>query len=365
MRIGFVLPETGHWGLIRPQEWYSQPLGGRERNTILLARELAQRATVHMFTAVEREAEADGIVWRPVLDWDARPETYDAIIVLEHARFCWPRRAKVQIVWLQCADHIWGGADDNFVVDYTAFLTGWHEWYVRKECPWITADRSLQIPNVHDHLTPDWKRRRTPNSMIFMSSPDRGLWQALTILDLIRRELPDATLRVLYGAQEFADTNRWNMFRLGEAMLTVAEEHPGALYLGKCSYHESIEALKSSAMLLYPCDSWRSSETFCTVTLEACATRTPMMISNAGCLEQQWGDAGFVLRRPIDVEAWAMKATQLLQDVGAARAYCEKQAELADKYSVSHVGQRVYDLLCGLLGEQDRASFVEEWALSA
>ena len=60
-----------------------------------------------------------------------------------------------------------------------------------------------------------------------------------------------------------------------------------------------------------------------------------------------------------------MKATQLLQDVGAARVYCEKQAALADKYSVSHVGQRVYDLLCGLLGEQDQASFVAEWALSS
>lgn len=327
-----------------------------------MASEFSLWEQVDVYTIVDKVVPlSPDLTFLPITHWADQPRPYDVVIGMEAGRLFWPRRAPLQILWIQVADHLGATAEDDDVVDYTAFLTGWHEWYVRKSEPWLRPEHCIQIPNMHEHVKPDWTHRRKPHQMIYMSSPDRGLHHALRILDGVRERIPDATLKVLYGAQQFARLARWSMFRIGEQMLDVVEEHEGADFVGSRSHAECMDLLRDSALLLYPCDAEASSETFCTVVLEACATRTPTAISNAGCLEVQWQDVAFLLRRPINVEAWVALTCRLLEDVDMARKYVEQQGIVADLYDSTAVAKRTHDLVCNLLGAENRAAVIEQW----
>ena len=76
---------------------------------------------------------------------------------------------------------------------------------------------------------------------------------------------------------------------------------------------ELIGLQQSASLLIHPCDPVRPSEFFCMAVLEALASGTPCIVSDADALPELWGAVAVVLPRPIDYSQWSDEVDRLLE----------------------------------------------------
>jgi len=259
---------------------------------------------------------ADGHRCRVYGDCDGMEGFYDGVEYLHHERFpgtecdvlVASRRAdavedgvceaKLRFVWIHdvhlgdLVTHARALRTDRFLV-----LSRWHRENVLKAHPQIHPDQVIVTRNGID-LTRFARMdiKRDPHVAIYSSSPDRGLLSLLQMWPEIKKRVPDASLKVFYGFENWEKLARDNPQEGGKiaeirGMLRGLESGYDVAYIGRVPQEELAQEMLSAGVWLYP--TW-FHETSCITAMEAQAAGLRIVTSPIGALPETAPHATFI-----------------------------------------------------------------------
>lgn len=327
-------------------------IGGSETAAIHMARELAKRGhNVNVYADPEMPGTFAGICYHRHEKF--RGEQCDVFI---SSRAPWaidqfgPVRAKVKLLWVHDVDV---GADGPqmqrhlLAFDRVLCLSEWHRSYFLSRYfgldpakvlvtrngidpgRFICCDRGEPGPH-HDHKT---------NSLVWSSSPPRGLDNMLYNFGLIRQRVPDAELHVYYGfdcwesfarargaAGELAEIERY------KALLPpLGSSRDGVHYHGRVGQQELADAFMRAKVWPYLSG---FPETSCISAMEAQAAGCLPVCSNAAALPETVKHGVVVdITKPDAPQIWFDAVVRALTDEDWRRP----QAEAARAYALANL----------------------------
>lgn len=181
------------------------------------------------------------------------------------------------------------------------------------------------IPNSAD-LSMFHSRVKKPGTVVYSSSPDRGLHHLLSMWPLVKRKHADASLTVYYRLAPWLDTMRDRDDETGKRARYIEAALPklaalGVSVAGMIPNTEMAERLAESRVLAYPCDPVRYTEGYGCSVLDACAAGCMPIISNADALGEVHGGAARVLDGPIDYDRWSSAIADALSSPPSISAH--------------------------------------------
>lgn len=233
------------------------------------------------------------------------------------------RNIDFSVVEMQVA-HLYVTMDDGEsldpYIDGYAVLSNWAGDFLVENEPNITKDKISVLPNGIDLARfPDPKFGHPgpgPYSFHYASSPDRGLHHLLNIWPRLREKYPDSVLHIAYGAEKWANEIKWSHNLQSEIALDVLEglDQEGVINHGKIGQNELHQIIKQSDLLLYPCDTLQPTETGCITIIESLASGTPVVTTNADCIESEFKDVTLQSTLPFSEEAYLERIDYALTD---------------------------------------------------
>lgn len=340
-----------HWGKLNPHallESVESP-AGTEIAMMGTARALAQRGhRVTVFANCQGEV-VDGVEYvdadlaltlLTTLGCDVLVSWQDATVFLH------PVKAKLKVLMSQSSQLNVANAAD--VVDryfgisrYSAKLLLDSDAYADPSKMWITRNGiittrfSLHPDDSDKTLQENLHVLKTPHSMVWSSSPDRGLHHLVDIFTKVRAAVPDATLTILYNFDKTLESYRTQM--PGSAYVRWLEKAKelkctdGVTVLNHVSQPEVARILERTEIYAYPCDPIKPTETYCIAASEALAAGCAAVISDADCLPENFGDGAVVLPRPIDYNEWADTIVGLMSAPNARLKLVRRGLEVASR----------------------------------
>jgi glycosyltransferase involved in cell wall biosynthesis len=181
-------------------------------------------------------------------------------------------------------------------------LSNWHKEYFQY-VHGIDGHNIIVTQNGIDVKRFDQHIEKIPNRFIYSSSPDRSLDKVLRIFPKIRSRLPDATLHIFYGFENFekslphsANTEQHQLYN---DILELMQQE-GVVYHGRIDQKSLAAEFLKSDIWLYPT---QFTETYCITALEAQLAETVCICSPVGALETTVGERGILINHdPLDSE---------------------------------------------------------------
>lgn len=184
-------------------------------------------------------------------------------------------------------------------IDRFIALSPWHKQFLFDHHQNIPNDKIEIISNYFDKTRYEIEKEKIPGRMIYASSLDRGLIILLHCWKWIKQEVPEATLKILYGMDgwEKALTQRGTTQEKEHynRVINLIEEtkNQGVQFVGKVNQQQLAEEFKEASLWAYPTF---FSETFCLTALEAMASKTPIITTDLAALSSTVGDGGVLLK---------------------------------------------------------------------
>lgn len=302
LKIAFVYgPWTLGGRLIDvPNLWISpRGLTGSELSCFKYALEMSRRGhDISLFVEGASEILFDGVKIRPFNQLHTVDNSWDAV-------YSWNEPEVLKLVpstilrmvnqQVNDFDYCLPGFD-NFVDIYTSPSDS-HREYIKNSTG--SPDKWHVIPNGCDpsQYTDGPKDR---SSVIWASSPDRGLHLLLQMWPKIRKAVPDASLKIYYNMdtwlQRFTGSShshpdfREFSYRANYISMSLDRmKNMGIEKFGSTSRQKMAEEMSKAMVLAYPCDTIRFTEGFSVTTMEACAAGLVPIISDVDSLGQIYG----------------------------------------------------------------------------
>ena len=217
--------------------------------------------------------------------------------------------------------------DHMSAIDRVFCLSPWHREYVAQYHQ-ISLDKIWLTGNGIDLLRFEQKKEKIVNRFIYSSSPDRSLDRVLRLFPAIKRVLPDATLHIYYGFDNWEKSLLQRNDK--EQQLLWNEIHDGldqegVFYHGRVDQDTLAAAFIESDIWLYPTS---FAETFCITALEAQASRTLCICTPVAGLLSTVDDRGIFLEgnpEENDFEA------QVVSTITAIQGDLERKTMLLDR----------------------------------
>lgn len=238
-----------------------------------------------------------------------------------------------------CHDLWMPGAEVKQNFDKIMCLTQFHKDYVmaKQNIPaekiWITRNG----------LNPDkfkFKgKEKNPNKLVWMSSPDRGLDQAMQVCDEVRKDYPDIELHVYYGLE--------NLYKYGPAMSALADklkammaERPWVKYHGFTEQNKMYQDVSDAVIWIHPCN---FIETSCITAMEMLTLGIFPVTRRLGGLKDTLREAelkghAIMLQHPCETEDQKMAYVNATKEVLKGK-YWEKITFDTEKHSWKAVAQ--------------------------
>lgn len=362
MRIAQAL-YSNSWGETTP-EVFEKGVGGREGAMLRLSREWARAGhEVTNFVNVKQSSrieEPDAgyheYVPFPIVRTALSSFKYDACVVWEAGRVYDEHIAAnipVRLFHMQVA-HI--AAKDADAVSKHATgvvaLSDWAGMFLQQQGLEVPEDRQHVLPNgvdlsMYPRRDDLGVRRDGGLNFVYSSSPDRGLVHLLKAWPRIYAHWPGSTLYVAYGAGNWARENKWSHGRIGEVALMIERGLglPGVVDVGRISGQQLARLQLHATAWLYPCDTIQPTETGCITAVEAGAAGTPMVITDADCLGDEFGDCSMVVRLPFDEEKFLYSVAGVIEDADVYRSLALKGREMAESRDWKDIAQRWIELI--------------------
>ena len=182
-------------------------------------------------------------------------------------------------------------------------LTDWHAKQIKSVFPQFKT----QVINYGIDQTPFKVIKKTANSFIYSSFPNRGLIVVLTMWPKIIKEFPDATLNIYCNLeQEWVNTVSPEMMVSIKKLLKI--NRTGVTVHGWVSKSSLAEAWNTTEYFLYPCI---FEETFCLTALEAAISRTCVISNGLAALSETARHGIIVDGNPLD-PSWQLRCLEKL-----------------------------------------------------
>lgn len=222
-------------------------IGGSETAEIELAEWFAKLTTrkVIIFNSVTNERHINGVTYKPI-------ETVNEY--LKHNKpwvhIAWRHNNKIcdALTIVHSHDLQTPGVENTHNYAKVAVLTPWHRDFMHStqkvpfEKMFLTGNGI--VPERFDEIS-----EKDEFSFVFSSSPDRGLDRAMLVLDKVREEFPEITLKVFYGVEHL---DQYGLKDLKEKLLNMMKERPWVTYYGKTEQKEMMKHFKKAAYVVQP-----------------------------------------------------------------------------------------------------------------
>jgi glycosyltransferase involved in cell wall biosynthesis len=153
--------------------------------------------------------------------------------------------------------------------------------------------------DIESHVNGLNEYEKDHDTVLWASSPDRGLHNLLQIWPRVKNEIPSLKLRVLYKFDRWLDTftnstspfygdlveHSHRAFYVKEAMRRFEKTPCDVEFVGSVSRKGVLEEMTRAAYLAYPCDTISYTEGFSVSIMEACASKTIPIISDQDALK--------------------------------------------------------------------------------
>ena len=193
-------------------------------------------------------------------------------------------------------------------------LTPWHTELVHRTHD-IPYEKLIVTGNGIDLRRFSQKAKKIPNSFIYSSSPDRSLEVVLRLFPKIRAVLPDASLHIYYGFDNWdksiARTGNAAQGEIRDRILQLMQQE-GVHYHGRVNQSELAAAFGASDIWLYPT---QFTETYCITALEAQAAGTLCICSDLAGLSTTVGDRGILIKKDPNDPGYDEYIIDLLRDI--------------------------------------------------
>lgn len=266
-------------------------IGGSETAVIFLARLLAKKGwDVTVFNWCGNDAGVyDGVTYRN--NWEFSPNDEYNIVILWRVVELLGNNIKAKKIYLDLHDvPDVNEFTEERVEKVTKILV--KSKYHRSLLPKVPDEKFAIIPNGIDISRYVEEEEKIPHSVIYSSSPNRGLDTLLTMWPKVREKFPDATLRIFYGWNTFFALEKSNpaslvwMNQIKDKMDSLADQ--GVINMGRVSQDELAKWQKKSTVWAYPT---MFPEISCITAMEVQAAGCVPVCTDYAALSEtvQWG----------------------------------------------------------------------------
>jgi hypothetical protein len=146
---------------------------------------------------------------------------------------------------------------------------------------------------------------KTPLKFIYSSFVNRGLLQLLQMWDKIHAKYPTASLYIHCDIE-----HKWIQSILPDEITKIKDllkklDNHNVHYMGWTSKSELANTWKTADIMFYPCT---FEETFCLTALEGAISKTLIVTSKLGALQNTVGDRGILIEGDPTTEEWQKSA---------------------------------------------------------
>lgn len=188
------------------------------------------------------------------------------------------------------------------------------------------------------------------HSLVYASSPDRGLHWLLQVYPDVKKHVPDVTLDVYYDWRDFYESVRGGQtetsyrLRYCKEMLDRLSSH-GVRHHGSVSRQQLVQVFSEKRVLSYPCDTVSYTEGFSVTSLEAAVSGCVPALIGTDALEEVYGRHLDVIPSPFIANEgrYVDALVRLLVDDSHYRESQVRAQGLASLYS--------WDVVCKKLDE--------------
>lgn len=234
-----------------------------------------------------------------------------------------------------------------------------HAEFMTKHCK-LKPEKVHVVPNSTNLEFFDRNVQKEPGSVVYISSPDRGLHHLLDIWPKVRQHTPWATLKIFYrfwpwyeAVKDLDDLIGQRARHIRRRLLELGENGEnrgknGVWLMGPVNNKELAKILCRTQVLAYPCAPIRFTEGFSIAVLDACAAGVVPIISDADALPSIYAGIAEIIpntRKRENISLWAATiALYLINDKRRA----EKSAQVVQfsrNFSRQIVAQKWEDLI--------------------
>jgi glycosyltransferase involved in cell wall biosynthesis len=297
-------------------ELWTSPRGltGSDLGVVVISKELAVRGhDVHLFTAHVAPANKPQ-TWENVnlYNFEERniiDDSFDAIISInEPDVFRGINSKALKVCWQFLNDFTYSQPGYDDFVDVWLSPCEMHMEYLKKLVPKPEKWSVLSLG-----CTPEWyEDKRVPGRVIWTSSCDRGLHWLLNQWPTIKEAVPYATLKIFYHFNydtviNFEHNSGYHphIVEMAQRMRYIREmakklKPLGVEHVGSISRADMEKEASKASVFAFPVDTVAFSEGFSVSTLEAHASFTVPVITDADCLGSIYKDSGaIVIKSPV------------------------------------------------------------------
>lgn len=229
-------------------------------------------------------------------------------------------------------------------IDKYIALSPWHKQFLASHHQNIPQEKLEVIPNYFDvtryHEDINKPIEKVPDRLIYASSLDRGLLVLLHCYPWIKQQIPELSLRILYGVDGWEKTiksrgTEQDKSHYERVMKLMKDLKPqGVEYVGKVNQIQLAEEFKAASLWAHPTF---FSETFCLTALEAFASKTPVITTNLAALTTTVGEGGILLNGdPTSTEycqSFVQNVINVLKDKNLSDALVGKGLQQLKKFN--------------------------------
>lgn len=240
--------------------------------------------------------------------------------------------------------------------DIYAFPSHSHLEFMLKRCK-LKPGKCVVIPNSTNVEFFKPEMEKVPGSVVYTSSPDRGLHHLLDIFPLVREKVPGATLKIFYRFWPWYKAAKDGQDLIGQRARYIAERlaqlgtnnENGVTLVGPVDNKTLALELSKSAVLAYPCAPVRYTEGFSIATLDACAAGCLPVISDADALPSIYENNAVVVKGSpkTNIEGWVDVMVKALTDEPYRKASAQRCVEFASRFSRQEVSKLWERLISG------------------
>jgi glycosyltransferase involved in cell wall biosynthesis len=244
------------------------------------------------------------------IDQSSPDGTYDAYISINEPdvlRVAPSNKLRICAMWLNDFGYCVPSFDS--FVDYYACASNTQARYLAATNP-IDVSKFLVIPLSFNPEFFSQPVTRDLRSLVYCSSPDRGLHHVVSSWPQIRARVADATLKIFYRFQPWYDSvigykgdghvGAESAFRakiIGDGIDASGgrDGQGGITIVGPVSSKRMAKELLSASALVYPCDPIRFTEGFSVSILDACAAGCVPIVAGVDALPEVYSGSVYMI----------------------------------------------------------------------